>query len=96
MIHVSSPLNECIFQAEKVRINVSTAQWIAKMHKSLGKCSKYDGGEERYQLIGELTAKASLQVSFFLPFASEPSLDQLGWLKIGQQHQPSYLQSLTS
>lgn len=52
--------------------------------------------KEQNQLIGEPTAKVFLQVSFFLPFASEPSLDQLDWLKIGQQHQPSYLQLLIS
>lgn len=63
------------------------------MHKSLG---NVQGGKESYSLVGELTAVVFLQVSFFLPFASEPSLGQLGWLKIGQQHQPSSLQSLIS
>lgn len=66
------------------------------MHKSVGTCSNYDRGKEQNQLIGELTSKVFLQVSFFLPFASEPSRDQLGWLKIGQRHQPSYLQLLIS
>lgn len=60
LVNISSKL-------KKARINVFTAYGIAKMHKSLGKCSKYDGGEERYQLIvGNLPQR--LPFKFPFPF----------------------------
>lgn len=46
-------------------------------------------------LVEDLHLEVVFPSSFlFLPFAFEPSLGQWGWLKIGQQHQPSSLQSL--
>lgn len=69
-------------------MNAFTECWGPKMQRSKGK--------GKVPVSGGPTAVVFLQVSFFLPFAFEPSLGQWGWLKIGQQHQPSSLQSLIS